>query len=87
MDRREQPASRWRYIRFVGGSYRIPLPPGPPPEPRKAEREEEARLRAHGQARIARLHLVGLMSGGVIVMALALVVVFILFMLVVFGHR
>jgi hypothetical protein len=83
----EKPASRWRLIRYIGGSYRIPLPPGPPPEPSKAEREEEARLRARGDARVTRLHLAGLMSGGVIVMGLALVVVFVLLMLVVFGRR
>ena len=87
MDSHEQPANRWRSIRFVGGSYRIPLPPGPPPEPSKAERELEERIRERGAARAARLHLAGLMSGGVIVMGLALIVVFVLFMLVVFAHH
>jgi len=86
-DWEEPGAQRWRLIRFHGGSYRIPLPPGPPPEPSKAERELEARTREQGDARVARLHLVGLLSGGVIVAGLALVVVFVMFMLVVFTRH
>ncbi|HXW45615.1 MAG TPA: hypothetical protein VEL03_12560 [Streptosporangiaceae bacterium] len=83
--RRQRP--RWRSIRYVGGSYRIPLPPGPPPEPGKAQREEEARARARGEAQVARLHLVGLFKLGVIVMGAALAAVLVLAVLAVMGRH
>jgi hypothetical protein len=78
--------NRWRKAGAVGATWRMPVPPGPPPEPSKAEREEEARSEARAQARIARLHLPGLFSGGVIVMGLVLAAVIVLSVLVLIGH-
>jgi hypothetical protein len=85
--RQEQPATRRRSIRFVGGSYRIPLPPGPPPGPSKAEREQEAQIRARGDVRVARFHLLGLFSVGVVVSGLAVAIVVVMFVPVVLSHH
>ncbi len=83
----KQPSTgQWRSIRFVGGSYHIPVPPGTRAEPSKAEREQEARAKERGDAQVARLHLVRLFSVGVVVGALALVGVVVMFVLVLIGH-
>jgi len=71
----EPTGQRWRFIRFIGGSYRIPLPPGPPPKPSKAERELEHEQELRGEASVARFHVIGLFHVGVIVISLALVAV------------
>ena len=83
---KERSTGRWRSIRYVGGSYRIPVPPGPEPAPNKAEREEEARAKARGDVQVARLHLVGLFGVGLIVSCLALFAVIVMFVVVLMGH-
>jgi hypothetical protein len=94
MDDRREPAYRlrqpsgqkWRSIRFHGGSYRIPLPPGPqPPDLSKAEREEEARAAARA-APEAKLVAEGL-SVGVIVMGVVLAGVVVISVLVLISHH
>jgi|HubBroStandDraft_5_1064220.scaffolds.fasta_scaffold341568_2 hypothetical protein len=79
--------SRWRSIGFVGGSYRIPVAPGPPPRRTKAQREQQARDEARGEAQVARMHLVGLFRAGVIVMGLVLAAVVVLAVLALKNHR
>jgi hypothetical protein len=86
-DRPGPVANRWRKAGAVGATWRMPVPPGPPAEPSKAEREQEARSEARAQARIARLHLAGLFSGGVIVVGLALAAVVVIAVLVLIGHH
>jgi hypothetical protein len=79
-------AQRWRSIRFVGGSYRIPLPPGPPPpELSKAQREQEAR--AEEDAAPALRLLAGGLSVGAIVMGLVLAAVVVMAVLVLMTHH
>ena len=94
MDDRRQPAyrprqpsaQRWQRIRFHGGSYRIPLPPGPrPPDLSKAEREEEARAAARA-APVAKRVAEGL-SLGVIVMGVVLAGVVAISVLVLISHH
>jgi hypothetical protein len=65
----------------------MPIAPGPPPEPDKAEREQVARDRACGDAEVARFHLLGAFSIGVIVMGLVLAVVVVLFVVVLLSHH
>jgi len=79
--------SRWQWTGARGAKWRMPVPPGPPPELSKAQREEEEREEARAEGRAARLHLPGLLSGGVIVMGLVLAAVFVLFVLAVLGHH
>jgi hypothetical protein len=55
----------------------------PVPGPSKAQ----SKLEARGEARIARLHLFGLFSGGVVVMAIALVAVVVLAVVAVLSHH
>jgi hypothetical protein len=83
---KEPSTGQWRSISYVGGSYRIPVPPGTRVEPSKAEREQEARAKERGDAQVARLHLVRLFSVGVVVGALALVAVVVMFVVVLIGH-
>jgi hypothetical protein len=78
---------RWRFIRFIGGSYRIPLPPGPPPRPSKAERELEHEQEERGKANVARFHVIGLFRVGVVVMSLALAAVVIMAVLALTSHH
>jgi hypothetical protein len=86
--RSHQPnANQWRWTGARGAKWRMPVPPGPPPEPSKAEREEEARAAARAEARVARLHLAGLLSGGTLVMFLVLVAVIFMLVLVLVLHR
>ena len=87
MDDPPQPiGQRWRRIRYVGGSYRIPAPPGPA-ELSRAQREEMEHAKARGAARVAQLHLVGLFRWGVIVMGLLLAVVILISVLGLISHR
>jgi hypothetical protein len=74
----EPMGQRWRSIRYIGGSYRIPLPPGPPPKPSRTERELEHEQELRGEANAARFHVIGLFRVAVIVMSLALAAVVIL---------
>jgi hypothetical protein len=84
----QQPdAQRWRSIRYIGGSYRIPLPPGPPPKPSKAQRELEHEQEQRGDANAARFHVIGLFRVGAVVMSLALAAVVVLAMLALMNHR
>jgi hypothetical protein len=76
-------ANRWQWVGARGAKWRMPVPPGPPPELNNAHREEEARA----EARVARLHLRALFSGGVIVMGLVLAVVAVMFVLVLTSHH
>jgi hypothetical protein len=78
---------RWRMAGAVGARWRMPVPPGPPPELTKAQRDQEARIEAQAEARIARLHLPGVLSAGVIVMALVLAVVVAMAVVVVISHH
>ncbi len=81
--RPKQPtANRWRSIGYVSGSSRIPVSPGPRPEPSKAQREQEARIKSHGDARVGQLHLLGLFGSG-----LALAAVIVIFVLVWVSHH
>lgn len=83
----QQPdAQRWRSIRFIGGSYRIPLPPGPAPKPSKAERQLEHEQEQRGEANVARFHVIGLFRVGVVVMGLALAAVVVLAVLALMNH-
>jgi hypothetical protein len=75
MDGPQQP-TRWRTMGALAARWRMPMPPGPPPELSKAEREREEEARA--EARWGWLHLPRLLSGGVIVMGLALAAVIVL---------
>jgi hypothetical protein len=86
-DEPRRPANGWRSIRYVGGSYRIPRPPGPPDQPGRAQREQEARSRARGDIQVARLHLLGLFRVGVVVMGLVLVAVVVLAILALASHH
>jgi hypothetical protein len=84
----EQPITqRWRLIRFHGGSYRIPLPPGPTPELSKAQLEELREQESRAEARWGWLHLPSLLSVGVMVMGLALAAVVVLAMLALTNHH
>lgn len=85
-DPSNQPA-RWRTMGARGAKWRMPMPPGPPPPPSKAEREQEQRDQERGAARVDRLHLIGLFSGGVVVMGIALAVVIILAALALTSHH
>jgi hypothetical protein len=64
----------------------IPAPPGPRQKLSKAKREQERRNEERFDARIARLHLVGLTDAAVIVMALALAVMVVIFVVVLTGR-
>jgi hypothetical protein len=87
-DSQQPSANRWRLIRFHGGSYRIPLPPGPPPEMSKAEREaREEQARAAERAAPAARRLASGLSVGVIVMGLALAAVIVMSMLVLISRH
>ncbi len=90
MDDRNEPygprrpvANRWQWTGAHGASWRMPVPPGPPHEPTKVEREQKARA----EARVARLHLVGLSNVGVIVICLALAVVVVISALVLISQH
>jgi hypothetical protein len=84
----EQPGTqRWRLNRFHGGSYRIPLPPGPPPELTNAQREEEREEEARAEALWGWLHLPSLLRVGVTVMGLALGAVVVMAVLALTSHH
>jgi hypothetical protein len=84
----QQPvAQRWRVIPFLGGSYRIPLPPGPPPKPSKAERQLEHEQEERGEANVARFHVIGLFRVGVVVISVALAAVVLLAVLALTGRH
>jgi hypothetical protein len=78
---------RWRKAGAVGATWRMPVPPGPSPELTSAQREQEARAEARAEARLARLHLPGLLSVGVTVMGLLLAAVIVLSMVALTSHR
>jgi hypothetical protein len=88
MDGSRRPgAQRWRFIRYVGGSYRIPLPPGPPPKPTLSKTQHEEEERAEARAAPAARRLAGLLSGGLTVMGLALAAVVVIAVLALMGHH
>jgi hypothetical protein len=76
-------ANSWRWVGARGARWRMPVPPGPPPELSKAQREEQERA----EARAARSHLPGLLSGGVIVMGLVLTAVVVVAVLALISHH
>jgi hypothetical protein len=78
---------RWQKMGARGATWRMPVPLDAPPELTRAQREELARAEARGEARAARLHLPGLLSGGVIIVGLVLAVVIVMFMLVLLAHH
>jgi hypothetical protein len=82
----DQPV-RWRTMGALGANWRMPVPPGPPPESGKVRREQERESEARAEARLARLHLPGLLSGGVIVMGIALAAIVVLAMVAVLSHH
>jgi hypothetical protein len=53
----------------------LPAPPGPRRKPSAARRKAKRKQEARAEARIARLHLVGLTNAAVVVMALVVAVV------------
>jgi len=88
MDGSRRPgAQRWRSIRYIGGSYRIPLPPGPPPKPKLSKAQHEEEERAEARAAPAAKRLAGLLSVGVTVMGLALAAVVVMAVLALIGHH
>lgn len=65
----------------------LPAPPGPRRKLSAAQRKARRAREARAEARIARLHLVGLTDAGVIVMGLVLVAVLVILVVVLAGHH
>jgi hypothetical protein len=65
----------------------LPAPPGYRAKLSSAQRKQKARAKAHAEARIARLHLVGMTTAAVIVMGLVAAAVVVMLVLVMISHR